>query len=214
MSNLTAVDVLVNPDEATLRHAHAWNARMRESVPDGFALDASHQPHITTLQRYVRTTDLDGVYDAVRRTLATTDMDTLSYQAVSVRHADWGVPGQGLAAILLQPDQQVLEFQAALLDAIAPYAESGGSAAAFVTDPGEGITQSTLDWVDSYVPTQIGPGRYTAHITVGFATLADLAAIEAESFDKFTVRPAAVAVYQLGNSGAARKPLRTWPNLN
>ncbi|MEU4172628.1 hypothetical protein AB0F46_37795 [Streptomyces sp. NPDC026665] len=214
MNDLTAVDMLVNPDEATLRHAHAWNARMRESVPDGFALDASHQPHITTLQRYVRTAALDDAYEAVRQTLAATDTSTLSYQAVAIRHADWGVPGQGLAVILLEPAPQVLAFQAALLAAISPFTESGGTADAFVTDPGEDISQSTRDWVDGYVPAQIGPDRYTAHVTVGFATLDDLTAIEAEPFDAFTVRPAAVAVYQLGNSGAARKLLQSWPIPN
>lgn len=214
MNDLTAVDVLVNPDEATLRHAHAWNARMRESVPDGFALDASHQPHITTLQRYVRTAALDDAYEAVHQTLAATDTSTLSYQAVAIRHADWGVPGQGLAVILLKPAPQVLAFQAALLAAISPFTESGGTADAFVTDPGEDISQSTRDWVDGYVPAQIGPDRYTAHVTVGFATLDDLTTIEAEPFDVFTVRPAAVAVYQLGNSGAARKLLQSWPIPN
>ena len=214
MTDLTAVDVLVNPDEATLGHAFAWNTRMRESVPDGFALDASHQPHITTLQRYVRTADLDDAYDAVHRTLAATDTSALSYQSVGIRHADWGVPGQGLAVILLRPGPQVLDFQAALLAAISPFTESGGTAAAFVTEPGEGISQSTLDWVDGYVPAQIGPDRYTAHITVGFATLDDLGAIEAEPFDAFTVRPTAVAAYQLGNSGAARKLLQAWPTPN
>ncbi|MET9693828.1 hypothetical protein ABZY81_36270 [Streptomyces sp. NPDC006514] len=214
MNDLTAVDVLVDPDETTLRHAHAWNARMRESVPNGFALDASHRPHITTLQRYVRTADLDDVYDAVHRTLAATDTRALSYRAVAVKHADWGVPGQGLAVILLRPGPQVLDFQAALLAALAPFTGSGGTAAAFVTDPGEAISDSTLDWVDGYVPAQIGPDRYTAHITVGFATLDDLEAIEAEPFDAFTVRPAGVAVYQLGNSGAARKLLRRWPAPN
>lgn len=214
MNDLTAVDVLVNPDGATLRHARAWNARMRESVPDGFALDASHQPHITTLQRYVRTADLAAVYDAVQRTLAETDTDALSYRAVAIGHADWGVPGQGLAVILLKPDRQVVDFQAALLAAISPFTESGGTAAAFVSDPGEDISRSTLDWVDGYVPAQIGPDRYTAHITVGFATLDDLGNIEAEPFDQFTVRAAAVAVYQLGNSGAARTLLRSWPTPN
>ncbi|MEV8094528.1 hypothetical protein [Kitasatospora sp. NPDC085879] len=124
------------------------------------------------------------------------------------------MPGQGLPVILLRPGPQVLDFQAALLAAISPFTESGGTAAAFITDPGEGISQSTLDWVDGYVPAQIGPDRYTAHITVGFATLDDLRTIEAEPFDAFTVRPAAVAVYQLGNSGAARRLLRTWPTPN
>ena len=210
MSELTAIDILVNPDEATLEHARSWNARMRRSVTDGFALDASHQPHITTLQRYVRTAALGDVFDAVRRTLAATDTDALSYRAVAIRHADWGVPGQGLAVILVQPNRRVTDFQAALLAAITPFTEAGGTAAAFVTDPGEEISQSTLDWVERYVPAQIGPDRYAAHITVGFATLDDLTAIEAEPFDAFDVHPAAVAVYQLGNSGAARKLLETW----
>ena len=88
---------------------------MRESVPDGFALDATHQPHITTLQRFVRTADLDNVYAAVEKTLAAADAASLSYQAVAIGHADWGVPGRGLAVIVLQPSAQVLDFQAALL---------------------------------------------------------------------------------------------------
>ncbi|MEU9095254.1 hypothetical protein [Streptomyces sp. NPDC048428] len=210
MSDLTAIDVLVNPDEHTLRHARAWNARMRESIPGGFALDASHQPHITTLQRYVRTAELDDVHAAIDDVLAATDMGALSYRAVAIKHADWGVPGQGIAVILVQPREQALDFQAALLTAITPFTESGGTSAAFVTDPGEDISQSTLDWVEHYVPAQIGPGKYTAHITVGFAGLDDLEAIEAEPFDAFDVHPAAVVVYQLGNSGAARRLLTSW----
>src|SRR5262245_28053249 len=111
MSELTAVDILVNPDEATLQHARKWNDRMRASVADGFALDTAHQPHITTLQRYVRTAELENVYDAVERTLAATDTSALSYRAVAIRHADWGVPGQGLAVILIQPGSPVSDFQ-------------------------------------------------------------------------------------------------------
>jgi len=211
MSDLTAIDVLVNPDEGALQLARTWNARMRESVPDGFALDDTHQPHITTLQRYVRTAELDSVYNAVQETLAATDASALSYQAVAIKHADWGVPGQGLAVILLQPSPQVLDLQAALLAAITPYTEAGGTAAAFVTGPGEEITQSTFDWVAGYVPAQIGPGRYTAHITVGFATLDNLKTIEAEPFTAFEIHPASIAVYHLGNNGTARTELKAWP---
>ena len=104
----------------------------------------------------------------------------------------------------------MLDFQAALFAAVTPFTESGGTAAAFVTDPGEDISQSTLDWVAGFAPAQIGPGRYTAHITVGFATLDSLKAIEAEPFDAFAVHPAGVAVYHLGNSGAARTQLKAW----
>jgi len=78
-------------------------ALLLASVPDGFALDATHQPHLTTVQRYVRTSELDKVYAAVEQTLAHTATSALSYRALAVRHADWGVPGQGLAALVLRP---------------------------------------------------------------------------------------------------------------
>jgi hypothetical protein len=211
MSALTAIDVLINPDEATIKHARKINARMRESVPSGFALDATHQPHITTLQRYVRTADLDHVYRAVENTLAGTDTASLTYEAVAIRHADWGVPGQGLAVTVVKPSPEVLDFQAKLLAAITPFVGSHGTAAAFVTDPGEEISQSTQDWVEGFVPAQIGLGKYIAHITVGFATLDDLKTIEAESFDAFPVHPASAAVYHLVNIGAARTQLKAWP---
>ena len=210
MSELTAIDILVNPDGAAIERAKKINTRMRESVPSGYALDATHQPHITTLQRYVRTADLDRVYDAVATTIASTDVSSLSYRAVAIGHTDWGVPGQGLAAIVLQPNTEVLAFQAALLEAVTAYTETGGTAEAFVRDPGEQISQSTRDWVDGYVPNQIGEGHYIAHITVGFATLDDLTQIEAEPFDSFPVRPTSIAVYHLGNSGTARTQLKTW----
>ena len=94
MTDLTAIDILVNPDDAAIAKAHAFNARMRQSVPSGFALDATHQPHITTLQRYVRTANLDRVYEAVENTINATAVGTLGYEAVAIGHADWGVrPG-------------------------------------------------------------------------------------------------------------------------
>ena len=55
---LIAINVLLNPDAATFEKAQATNARLRENYPDGFALDANHAPHITLLQRFVRTADL------------------------------------------------------------------------------------------------------------------------------------------------------------
>lgn len=210
MSNLTAIDILVDPDVKTIEHAHAWNARVRQSVPDGFALDDTHQPHITTLQRYVRTAELDELYDVVEKTVRATDFDALSYQAVAIRHADWAVPGRALAVILVQPNAEVLDFQASLLAAVTPFVDLAGNADAFVRDPGEEITRSTLDWVEGYVPGQVGQ-TYIPHITVGFAALKDLDAIEAAGFETFTVHPASLAVYHLGNNGTARKLLKTWP---
>ena len=59
------------------------------SVPDVFSLDSTHAPHVTTLQRFVRTADLDRVYDAVEKTIAGTDVSALKLRAIAIRHADW-----------------------------------------------------------------------------------------------------------------------------
>ena len=37
MSDLTAIDVLIDPDEATMERARAVNARMLQSLPEGWA---------------------------------------------------------------------------------------------------------------------------------------------------------------------------------
>jgi hypothetical protein len=211
MTDLTAIDILIDPDDAALARARNVNARVLESMPEGWVLDDTHQPHITTLQRYVRTADLDHVYTAVEHTIADTDMASLGYQGVKITHADWGFPGYGPTVILVSVSPEVLAFQAKLVAAVAPYVEAAGTAAAFVTDPGETISPTIIDWVDAYVPNQIGDGMYTPHITVGVAKFEDLKVIEAEPFEAFAVHPSSVSVYHLGNNGTARKLLKGWP---
>lgn len=211
MTGLTAIDILINPDQASLDQARAINARLRESVPDGFALDATHTPHITTLQRFVRTTDLDQVFDAVRKTIAGTDFAALTFHCAAIAHQDqWGPPGTALAGLVLTPSPAVLDFQARLLDAVAAYTEPNGTAAAFVTDAADpDITPATIAWVQGYLDNQLG-ANYVPHITVGFATIVDLTRIEAEPLDPFDVHPASVSVYHLGNNGTARTELKAW----
>jgi len=211
MTDLTAIDVLIDPDEATIERAREVNQRMLKSMPQGWALDDTHKPHITTLQRYVRTADLDHVYDAVEKTVADTDMASLSYQIVKIAHADWGFPGYGPTVLQVQVSPEVLDFQAKLVDALTPYVESGGTAAAFVTDPGEEISPTIIKWVEAFVPAQIGAGQYFPHLTVGVAKFDDLKIIEAEPFAPSTVHAAGVAVYHLGNNGTARELLKAWP---
>ncbi|MGO4831605.1 hypothetical protein AB4144_04805 [Rhizobiaceae sp. 2RAB30] len=67
---VTAIDIALEPDSTMIQHAEAANARLREAFPTGYALDATHSPHITILQRFVHTAALDEVYAAVRDVLA------------------------------------------------------------------------------------------------------------------------------------------------
>ena len=66
----TAIDIALEPDATMIQHAEAANARLLKVFPKGFRLDATHHPHISILQRYVRTADLDKVYAAAGKVLA------------------------------------------------------------------------------------------------------------------------------------------------
>jgi hypothetical protein len=55
---ITAIDVLLPADQRMVSRALAANAGLRANFGSGFALDADHAPHITVLQRFVRTADL------------------------------------------------------------------------------------------------------------------------------------------------------------
>jgi hypothetical protein len=53
-TSVAAIDILLEPEATMLEHAEANNARLLKVYPKGFALDATHRPHITMLQCFVR----------------------------------------------------------------------------------------------------------------------------------------------------------------
>ena len=206
--SVTAIDIALEPDATMLQHASALNARLRQSFPKGYALDASHRPHVTMLQRYVRTADLPKVYAAVANIMTAKNPATWKFQAFKIDHAVWS--GLALTVILAKPPQDVLEAQQQLIDAIAPYTVATGSAAAFDTTAAEpDINASTMTYVTEFVPKSTGK-NYIAHVTCGVASVAFVKTLEAQPFTPFTFSPAAVSVYQLGNFGTARKKLKEW----
>jgi hypothetical protein len=141
---LTAIDILILPSDAMVDLAKGWNALLRESDPTGFALDENHAPHITLLQRYVRTDHLSEVNDAVDATLAAVSFDDLTLTAVELAQMEVAaLPGIGLAGVLVQAGPAVIDLQGALIEAIKPFMGSGGTSAAYVTSEPD-INDDTL----------------------------------------------------------------------
>jgi len=77
-NNLVAIDVLLEPDRMMVVKANALNDRLRGDYPAGYSLDATHAPHVSTLQRFVRATDLDAVTAAVAKVLVADGQRTCS----------------------------------------------------------------------------------------------------------------------------------------
>ena len=105
---LTAIDTLLDPDQTMVQKAIAANTRLRQSFPKGFALDETHQPHISMLQRFVRTSDLDNVYGAVTKILADERPATWKLTAYKYYFIPW--KDIGLAGIVIKPTEDLRRF--------------------------------------------------------------------------------------------------------
>lgn len=205
---VTAIDILLEPDATMVRHAEAANERLLKEFPKGFALGKTHHPHISCLQRYVKTADLDKVYEAVGKVLAEEKPTAWKLKAYKYYYIPW--KDIGLGGIVIEPTDNLIKYQKKLIEAVAPFTVETGTAAAFVTtkeDPD--INQPTIDYVKTFVPNETG-AKFNPHVTIGVATQDYLKKMLEEKFEAFTFSPEGAAVYHLGNFGTARKKLKSW----
>jgi hypothetical protein len=205
----TAIDIGLEPDATMVRHAEAVNARLRSVFPKGFALDASHHPHITILQRYVRTADLDKVYAAASKVLISHNVTSLQLKAYKYYYlTDKSMPGLGLSGIVVETTPELVKLQKDLIDAVAPYTVATGTAAAFVTTPADpDINEPTIHYVAVYVPEHSGD-HLLLHVTTGIGPLDYLDKMVAEQFQDFTFSASGASVFHLGNYGTAQAKLK------
>jgi 2'-5' RNA ligase superfamily len=207
-NSITAIDILLEPDATMLGHAQANNARLLKVFPKGFALDEAHRPHITLIQRFVRTADLDKVYAAAEKILAGANITRMQLEAFKYYYTPG--PGVGVAGIVARPTPPLLMFQQSLIAAIAPLTVETGPIGAFTAPHDDPANDGLLiKYVSTFVPQQTGE-RFNPHVSTGVAPLDYLDKMLAEPVATFTFSPAGAAVYQLGPFGTAAKKLKTW----
>jgi len=199
--SLIAVDVLLEPDHTMVSKANAVNARLRENDPDGYALDATHAPHITMVQRFVRVKDLDAVTAALSSLFATQHPTELKIKQKKIVYQIWA--GSALTAYIVERTPELMELQQKVADALVPFSVSGGTSSAFIDTP---ANAEIVGYVETFVPKSSG-ANYTPHVTLGVAHEDFVKQLVAEPPEGFTFGIAGVAMYQLGNFGTASKKL-------
>ena len=204
---IIAIDILLEPDARMLQHAEANNARLLKAFPNGFALDAAHRPHITMVQRFVRAEDLDRVYAAVGNVLDSANVTAMNLVAFKYYYlpAPGGVGGAGICA---RPTPDLLQLQAAVIAAAAPFTVGTGTIAAFTASHDNPALDALLiEYVSAFVPKYSG-ANYNPHVSTGVGSREYLDGMLAEPFESFTFSPAGAAIYQLGPFGTATKKLK------
>jgi len=205
-SDITAIDICLEPDATMIEHAKAVNARLRAVFPEGFSLDATHRPHITLVQRFVRTADLDQVYAAAGKVIADHNVTSMKLEAFKEYYAPGGAIG--VAGICAKPTPELLKLQADIIDAVAPFTVETGPISAFTAPQATAAEDAMLiDYVTTFVPKMSGE-NYNPHVSTGVAPKEYLDKMLAEPFEDFTFSPAGAAVYHLGPYGTAAKKLK------
>jgi phosphoserine phosphatase len=206
---VTAIDILLEPDATMLEHCKADNARLLGAYPQGFALDATHTPHITMLQCFVRTVDLDKVFAAEEKVLAAANVTAMKLEAFKRYYIPAG-GGLGVAGICAKPTPEILKLQADIIAAASLFNLRSGPIGAFTAGhDNPAIDAAIIGYVSTF--EQIGAGdHFNPHVSTGNGPTAYLDKMVAEPFEPFAFSPAGAAVYQLGPFGTAAKQLKEW----
>src|SRR5438034_1578248 len=202
---ITAIDILLEPDATMIQHATAANNRLRKVFPKGFALDAEHRPHISLVQRFVLTENLDKIYAAVGKVFASASVTGLKLEAFKYYY----IPDKdlGLSGIVIKSTPELLKLEQQVIDAVTPFAVKTGTSAAFVTGPDPEILPALITYAAEFVPKHACDDPHP-HVTTGLAPREYLDKMLKEPFEAFTFSPTGAAVYHLGHFGTAAKKLK------
>jgi hypothetical protein len=207
-SDVMAIDILLEPDATMLQHAAANNARLRKVYPEGFALDATHTPHITMLQCFVRTTDLDKVYAAEEKVFAAAKVNAMKLEAFKFYYAATGPTG--VAGICAKPTPEIVKLQADVIAAAKPFMLQTGTIGAFTAPHDNPATDAAIIEYVSTFDSKMSGENFNPHVSTGVAPKEYLDKMLAEPFESFTFSPVGAAVFQLGPFGTAAKKLKEW----
>jgi len=207
-AELTAIDILLDPDQVMLNSAKDYNELMQKnySGPGSFALDATHAPHVTVLQCFVPKADLEKVYAAIEKVVKSEKPETDQLTASGFYYIP--VNGLGLAGITAKPTPKLLSFQAKIIEALKPFMMTGTNAAFVQNADGKEITAGTSEYVNAFITEHSG-AKYNPHVTIGLAQEAFLKELVAKPFKTFSFKSKSVSIYQLGDFGTAQKKLWT-----
>jgi hypothetical protein len=198
---LLAIDILLEPDKTMVADANAVNAKLRGNLPSGYSLDATHAPHVTLLQRFIRAKDLPAVTAALTKVFNADPPTTMQLKAHSIDYVMWS--GVAVTVYVVERSPELMRLHEEVIKAVEPFSVSGGTGAAFV---GTDINAETIGWVEDFVPKSSG-ADYIPHVTLGIAKQDFANQLKAAPFTPFTFAPIGVAVYHLGNFGTANTKL-------
>lgn len=184
-----AAVLLLPPDVAAV--AERLSASLPEAASQGLRLDAQHLPHVTLVQQFIDTADLDAALDAANGVVA-------ARRPLALR-VTGGARANAAAWMALERTLSIVHLHEDLMRALEPFARDGGGAQAFA---GGNARPRDVAWVSGY-RRDAAWDAYAPHVTLGHAPAAPV-------IEPFAFEATEVAACQLGRFCSCRRVLRSW----
>ena len=190
-ADVIAVDVALLLPEPVARHCRTLNARL-DPPPAGFRFDATHLPHVTLVQLFVRRPRLTHLMAILSGVLAGHEAMTLHTTTLS--------RGATATTIGLAVQPRLDALHRGLVEAVRPLVgppARGG----FVADDG-GPRQADIEWVSTF-RERSSYARFSPHVTLGIGRLE-------ETPPTWSFVADTVALCQLGRFCTCQRVLASW----
>lgn len=198
-----AIDVLLLLPQNLSEEAILLNTAILKNNPDNFTLDKDHIPHITLLQCYVHQSDLPKITAELKGLYKIIEKENLWANELQYKKDQ----PQSFASIGIEKSGALMEIHKRAIVLLQPYITTSGSQDAFIpTKDGSPIDQFTIDYIPKFV-SNYSYENYNPHISLGVSETSVLHHLAKTEFREMKFKAPAVAVYQLGKFGTARKLL-------
>ena len=191
-ATVVAIDLAFPLPEPLSSIVIAINQRMLPP-PAGFRFDATHLPHLTLVQQFVRRTALGQVRRVVAEAVSGCDAPPLVTTDVRV--------GRVACTLRVAQTAELSALHRRLLDVLAPFQTATAGPGAFFTD-GDVARPADTEWVESF-RQQSALASFDPHITLGVGRMET-------TVQPLRFLPTEVTLFHLGRFCTCRSMLYRW----
>ncbi|MCY3844437.1 MAG: 2'-5' RNA ligase family protein [Acidobacteria bacterium] len=198
MARLLALDVALLLPGPAARAVGRLNARL-QAPPAGFAFDATHLPHVTLVQQFVRDADMPVVLPRLGRVASRTP--PIALRGAGLQR------GRTTTSLSVEGGTALRALHERLLACLAPHATPpadgwGPAGDAFVAD-GEPPRGGDIEWVTRF-RTRAAGDRFEPHVTLG------VGALDRGAEPRLAFTATELAACHLGRFCTCRRVLGAW----
>ena len=195
-SQLVALDVAILLPPALAASVESLNKQLK-APPEGFRFNERHLPHISLVQQFSPTTELDAIQETIGGVVGQHPSFELTLASVTTN--------QTTASLRVTPSAVLGTLHRRLMDQLAAFDVGVGDDCAFTrsdSKPASAPRARDISWVNQF-RTEAAYDAFTPHVTLGIGTLKT-------TFPTATFTASTLALCVLGRFCTCQEVLASW----